>query len=425
MIHLSLTAFAMKWALAARRFARDASGATALTFAVAAPALIGAAGADLDYSNLQAQKVKMQSVADGAALAAARELRLGNSNNTTATNVAQNYVNAGALGASARFSSSIASDNSSITVNLSEVVQTYVMKYVNTPSATLHVSATAKVVGGQPICVIGLDASANFTVGLTQSAKLNAPGCSVYSNSTKPNGLFAKNAAVMTAAFICSGGGKAGAGPGSFAPAPLTDCPLMPDPLGARPAPPYSGCSFNNLVVTGGMTTLYPGVYCGGLTLTSAAKVTLASGVYIFQNGPLYVTGGSTLQGSNVGLFFTGSGAVVNFDTLSTINLTAPASGPLAGLLIYEDRASPAGQTHQIMSDNARNLLGTIYLPRGMLHVGANSPVADQSAYTIVVANQFSLSAGPTMVLNTNYSSTNIPVPDNLGPNAAKAFLTK
>jgi hypothetical protein len=34
-------------------------------------------------------------------------------------------------------------------------------------------------------------------------------------------------------------------------------------------------------------------------------------------------------------------------------------------------------------------LLGTIYLPQGMLCVGANSPVADLSAYTIVVAGQF------------------------------------
>ena len=298
---------------------------------------------------------------------------------------------------------------------------------MNATSATLHITSTATVVGGQPICVIGLNAGANFTVGLTQSAQLNAPGCSIYSNSSKPNGLFAKNSATITAAFICSAGGKAGAGPGSFTPTPMTDCPFMPDPLASRPPPTFSACASNAapMVVNGGMTTLYPGVYCGGLTLTNGANVTFASGVYIFQNGPLFVTGGATLQGTNVGLFLTGAGAVVNFDTQSTISLSAPASGPLSGLLIYEDRASPAGQTHLIMSNNARNLLGTIYLPQGVLSVGASSPVADQSAYTIVVANQFSLSAGPTMVLNTNYSSTNIPVPDNLGPNAAKAYLTK
>ena len=110
MIHFSLTQFARKWAA----FARNTGGATAVTFALAAPALVGATGAGLDYSHLQAEKTRIQTIADGSALAAARELRLGNSNTTTATSVAQNYVNAGAGNASLTFSSSIPSDNSSI-----------------------------------------------------------------------------------------------------------------------------------------------------------------------------------------------------------------------------------------------------------------------------------------------------------------------
>ena len=44
--------------------------------------------------------------------------------------------------------------------------------------------------------------AANFTVEMDKSARLEAPGCSVYSNSTKPNGLMAKNSATMRAAFI-------------------------------------------------------------------------------------------------------------------------------------------------------------------------------------------------------------------------------
>jgi hypothetical protein len=70
-------------------------------------------------------------------------------------------------------------------------------------------------------------------------------------------------------------------------------------------------------------------------------------------------------------------------------------------------------------------LLGTIYLPQGMLYVGANSPVADLSAYTIVVAGQFSLSAGPTMVLNSNYGATTVPVPPRLGPKSGHTVLTQ
>jgi hypothetical protein len=177
--------------------------------------------------------------------------------------------------------------------------------------------------------------------------------------------------------------------------------------------------------ISGGSPTLYPGTYCSGLTITRSANVTFAPGIYVFKNGALTITGGGTAQGTYVGLYFTGAGATFHFDTASTISFTAPKLGTMAGMLIFEDRASPAGQNHQILSNNARMLLGTIYLPQGMLSVAANAPVADQSAYTIVVVRQFSLSAGPTMVLNTNYSATDIPVPDGVGPINGTTSLTQ
>jgi Flp pilus assembly protein TadG len=394
-------------------------------FGLVVPVLVLGSGFALDITNLYAQRQFLQTIADGAALAGAAELRLGNSNSATVLQVARNYVNMAGQGAAIAFSGTISTDKTTISVALNETIQTIIMKSVNNGAVNAAVSATAKVVGGAPVCVIGLDTSASFTVGLDNQAQLVATNCAVYSNSTQPNGLFAKNSASLTAAFICSARGKAGAGPGSFSPVPQTDCPVMQDPLINRPPPPTGGCTNNNTVVDGVGTTLYPGTYCGGLTIQNSANVILSPGVYVMLNGPFTVTGGASVQGSNVGFYLSGSGAVLNLDTASTVTLTAPATGSMAGLLIYEDRNSPQGQTHNILSDNARTLLGTIYLPQGMLYVGANQPVADQSAYTIVVARQFSLSAGPTMVLNTNYTATNIPVPNGVGPSSAHAVLTQ
>ncbi len=410
---------------AAARLRRDVRGNVGLVFAIAVPSLLAMVGSAVDYANFQREKAQLQGVADAAALAAAKELHLGNSTGNLATQVAQNYVNARSLGQPINFSDSVANDLSAITVTLNMTMPTYVMQFFSASSATLNASATARVVGGQPICVIGLDSGANFTIGMDKSAQLQANGCSVYSNSTKPDGLFAKNSATLTAAFICSAGGKAGAGPGSFSPTPLTGCPAMPDPLASRPPPTFSGCDYTNYVVSGGSTTIFPGTYCGGVTIEGGATVQMAAGVYVLQSGPFYVTGGATVQGTYVGLYFTGSGAVLNLDTLSNVTLSAPSSGAMAGILVYEDRSSPAGQTHQIISDNARTLLGTIYIPQGTLYVAANNPVADQSAYTIIVARRFQLSAGPTLVLNTNYSATDVPTPDNVGPNATSAMLSQ
>ena len=78
-------------------------------------------------------------------------------------------------------------------------------------------------------------------------------------------------------------------------------------------------------------------------------------------------------------------------------------------------------RTYRIISDNARNLLGTIYLPAGRLVVDAKKPIADRSAYTIIVAKQVELFDGPNLYLNTNYSATDVPVPQGVGPTTPRA----
>jgi len=411
----------------AARALGDRRGGTAMMFALVLPVTLAAAGGAIDYANLTTQRSKLQAIADESALAGAREFRLGNANPTTVTRAAANFANA--VLASRKVTATVTPSadllNRTVTVRLAERVSTYFMQFAGFAATSVGVTATAKMVGGAPICVIGLDTQANFTVLLDKNARLMAPNCSVYSNSQKPNGLMAKNNATITAAFICSAGGKSSPGPGSFPPTPQTDCPPLPDPLISRPLPVAGACAQTAMVANGGILNLVPGTYCNGLTLTNTAQVTMSPGVYVFKDGPLLVTGGASLSGTNVNLHFSGNGAVLKLDAASSVSLTAPLSGNMAGMLISEDRNSPLGQQHEILSDDARILLGTIYLPRGSLYVGANNPVADLSAFTIVVARQFSLSAGPIMVLNTNYAGTSIPVPVGIGPNNGSTTLTQ
>ena len=103
--------------------------------------------------------------------------------------------------------------NRIVTVKISATVPTYLMKYVGPASANISVTASAKVKGGDPLCVIGLNTNANSTIKMDMNAKLQAPGCVVYSNSTKANGLMAMNNATLTAAMICSAGGKSARDP--------------------------------------------------------------------------------------------------------------------------------------------------------------------------------------------------------------------
>jgi hypothetical protein len=145
----------------------------------------------------------------------------------------------------------------------------------------------------------------------------------------------------------------------------------------------------------------------------------------IINQGPLIVEKGSTLTGEYVGFFLKGDLATLNFKSDTTISLSAPKTGLMAGLLVYGDPKAIIGRKFHIQSDNARKLLGTIYLPRGSLFVDSKKPVADQSAYTVIVARTIELEAGPNLVMNANYGSTDVPVPIGVGPIGANVSLSQ
>ena len=156
------------------------------------------------------------------------------------------------------------------------------------------------------------------------------------------------------------------------------------------------------------------------------AQVTLSPGVYIIKDGPLSVALNATLKGDGVGIFLTGTASVLDFVLGSTIELTAPVTGPMAGILIWENpQTAVTGIPHIIYSSHAHTLLGTIYLPRGNLTIGSPNAVADQSAYTIIVANTVQMISSPNLVLNANYNASLVPVPDGLGNRTSRVALDR
>lgn len=412
---------------------------TLTTFAVALPVLLGVVAMGIDYAGAAFMKTKMQRVADDAAVMSARQLQLATSTADKVSASAQSYVAARFGGAT----TTVDVDTKALTVRvqLDADVDPLVPFWFLDKAVHLTAAATAKLSSGLPLCLLALDNRAAGTLNLEASSLLTAPSCLVYSDSKSSQGIMALSNSVLTAGFVCTAGGKITETDANITPQPATDCPAMPDPLAGRPPPLAAGCDHLLMIVPGGSTTLQPGVYCGGLIISLGANVTMAPGVYTIKDGPFLVNGNATLTGKNVSIYLQGLDSNLKFDTDTTISLSAPKDGPMAGILMYDDPTgatallnpliagkyykllSPARE-HLILSNNARTLIGTIYMPKGRLIIDANKPVADKSDYTVLVVDQLDLYSGPNLILNSDYGASEIPVPAGVGNYGGTVALT-
>jgi hypothetical protein len=405
-----------------RKFAGSRRGSIAVTMALSAPLVFAIVGVAIDYFTMVHIKGQLQIAADSAAIAGVKELSLSGVTDKQVTSVAESFVYTnlgelsekdikdGTLGVDVK----IAKEKRTVEVAIKQEWTPFFMQFVNSGVTPIRASAQAKTIGQRLACVLGLSDLVPPGVQLWSRASLVADGCDVYSNTSLPLGLVVNDDATLKADLICVSGGYVALSPGAVVPKPLTDCPKFDDPLASRPAPKVGGCDHLAMIILNQNKTLNPGVYCGGLTILGNSKVKLNPGVYIINNGLLKVSGTASMTGENVGFYLSGILTLMFFDGGTTIDLTAPKDGPLAGILFFEDRKALPLRIHRIGSNNARNLVGTIYLPLGILFIDANAPVADNSAYTALVVRSLQLSEGPKLVLHSDYQSTNIPVPDGL-----------
>ncbi|MEO0543557.1 MAG: pilus assembly protein TadG-related protein [Pseudomonadota bacterium] len=399
----------------------------AIQAAVFSPVLLGASAAALDFMNYATHRSQLQEAADAAALAAVREAAIKGWNPKTAQAIASAVVNtnlANSVGDKrTRYKTLAKPDESN---RLVKVVVTqdhypyFSARVFPTPQITVEAVASSAA-SKDNICVIALESKKDRAIALKTKSSLTAARCAVYSNSTHNFGLEASGNAKLEAALICSSGGTKGPS-GNFVGNMVTNCPSVSDPLVARPKPTIGGCNYSNRQITGQTITLSPGVYCGGLTVGSGSNVTFNPGIYIIKDGVFTVKTNASVYGRNVGFFFNGSGTYLDFLGTAEIDLEGPENGPMAGMLFYQDPAN-SRETFTIAADNARNMVGVIYLPNGTLKVETNSPVSDESAYTAIIAKTLRLDKGPNLVLNTAYGSTDVPVPDALSGRAGNTRL--
>ncbi|MEM6666973.1 MAG: TadE/TadG family type IV pilus assembly protein [Pseudomonadota bacterium] len=432
----SIMKMARKAARRALDFRRDRRGSALSIFAVTMPVLMAGTAVSIDYAYLSNQRERLQALADLAAVASARELVLANQGTSQLTAVAKRQVEANraatAIGNNpVNVDVAVDVKEGAVTVDLAQRWTPFFAHVIDPGVNPVQVTATARVMGQTAICLLGLlDYSLYAAIHMDDRASVSAPECGTYSNSTSRFSIRFDGNSSMVAASICSAGGVLAVGRRTAEPKPVTDCPKIDDPLEKRPAPSVGACDHLNFRIdASGPATVYPGVYCDGMEITGDADVTISPGVYVIKDGPLVVSGNARFVGRDVGFYLTGRDSTFDFGADTHISLEAPRMGPLAGLLFHEDLNVPYSfrinpifphfqpsrvRVHKIRSNDARQLLGTIYLPRSILMVDSDAPVADNSAFTAIVAARIWLLGGPTLVINADYAATEVPLPNGL-----------
>ena len=398
-----------------------------MIFAVVLPVLVGGTGFAVDSAAFYHQQGKMQSVADSAALAVAKELHIYRDDLDELKAVGE--ARAEALLAEV----GLAASPHALTVGINPTVNLIRVELSMTAESVLPVgfwhqapivvTSEARAFGRSRLCVLALHDNKSDTIKADGQSLLTAPDCAVQSNSTDPKGLNVAGDSQIVSSAICTSGGYDGDS-GSFTPSPETDCPPLEDPLAERQPPALSGCTVNDLVIDSSENLTGDAVFCGGLKIEKGAIVTLGPGIYVISGGKLEVKDNAQLIGENVSIYFADDAATFDFDKDTTIDLTAPKDGPLAGILFFENPAASPGRDFVIKSENARRLLGTIYLPNAKLKIDTQADVAAESAYTVIVASQLDVK-GANLVVNADYGGTDVPVPEGLGPHSSMVRLER
>ncbi|MCB1428809.1 MAG: pilus assembly protein, partial [Nitratireductor sp.] len=393
-------------------FFTNKRGNFAITTAIVAPVLMGVVGLAVDFSIFFSQKSQMQEAADEAALAAVREAALQGWNKITAESVASDFVDETMLGSaisSAVYSTAVDVNEATGTVEVSirQDGHGYFLLGMFKSNPQIAVKSRAAIASTTNICALGLDDTAKGTLELDDNASLIGDNCSIFSNSIHKEGMKIENGSKIKAASVCSSGGIK-ASITDVSPTPVTDCPAVPDPLLSRTAPAVgNACDYKDFK-SDVSTTIEPGVYCGGLKL-NGGDVFAKPGIYVIKDGEFNITGSTKLSGDNVGFYFTGDTAKTNIGTATTISLTAPKTGPMAGILFFEDRASLKGRDFVISSKDAKTMVGTVYLPNGTLKVRKVGGFGEASEWTAIVARKILIDQGSTLQLNSDFGSSDIP----------------
>ncbi len=374
--------------------------------------LVLMAGVGIDVGFLHYEKQQMQKAADAAALAGAATLiysgqgqpvTIAARNDASANGFANGVNNVTVTVNNPPLSGIHAGNANYVEVYVAKPISTFFMKVASGFSfVNVRSRSVASAIGSASGCIYTLDPVDGQTLVVDSGVRV-ATGCGIRVASSNNSALVNQGVLTTTAKntppLILVGIVGEYSGSGTYSPtAPVTGIANFLDPLALVPAPTFdrNNCSGGtNFTISSGH--IPQGNYCNGITITGSGTVTFdTGGTYILLGGGLTATGYPQLNGTNV-LFYNTYGnppysyGDINLTAASGSTLSAPTTGPQAGILFFQDRTvSPVGTGSSFDASAGASFNGALYFSnpnQTTTHpLTYKGPPANIASNTIIVA---------------------------------------
>lgn len=246
--------------------------------------------------------------------------------------------------------------------------------------------ATTGALGGDGLgedCLMALNPSDPDAVRVVGTADIRGEGCNIQVDSCHETSAFTANGTPTIDLTVELDGGGVGSGElnvcGGMSITQNVNLPpeqYVNEASGIQKGDPFAGtqyeempgtdetatCDSNGFSATKNVT-LWPGVYCGGISLTGNGTATLQPGTYYIKNGEFKVTGNRTLNGNGVTFVLTGAASNIDLGGVSSMALSAPTTGDYTGFVFFGDATKPATGTHKIHGTPLGAFHGIAYFP--------------------------------------------------------------
>jgi Flp pilus assembly protein TadG len=385
-----------------RRFWISEDGNYAAIFSIAMiPMLTGVAGV-VDFVNLSTDAAQLQDTLDATALAIATKYHSG----MTQAEVRQfgsDFFGANiySIGVSLdedtdqplAFQADAVADGGVINVSASAKITH--QGFIAGPTTWQAKRASyVRFAPGQPACVLALDAHASDAVMIQGSTQVRLDGCVIASNSDAADSVSRGGSAQLAAKCVSTVGSTTGL---SASDSDL-DCgqPLEKqypslDPLAGTAPPAYGACKG----LPGGKTkTLSPGTFCNK---TWSGEITLGAGVYILRGGQIKLGGNGMLVGHGVTIFLM-EGAEFTSNANEVIDLSPSASGPYAGITIFQEPGNTAALT--INGTSNSRVSGFVYAPSAHVFYAGNSDMTGSGECIRIIGNTVEMTGNSAVSSN-------------------------